>query len=110
MTDFASQGRIHINNMVNLHGAKNHQSVYTAFSRGVSLQGAIILQGFDDKHLTGEITGDLRQEFRELKLLDEITCLRYEGKCSTGITRSELIHSFRIWKDENYVTKTMHKI
>ena len=112
MTDFASQGRTRINNVVDLHGAKKHQSVYTALSRGVTLTGTIILQGFDDKHLTGGITGDLRQEFRELELLDEITRLRYEEKCSpkvTGITRSELIHSFRMWKGENYVPKGTHQ-
>ncbi|EIW52839.1 uncharacterized protein TRAVEDRAFT_80516, partial [Trametes versicolor FP-101664 SS1] len=54
----------------------------------------------------------LRQEFRELELLDEITKLRYLGKISpkvTGITRNELIHSFRKWKGEQFMPKTMHR-
>ncbi|EIW56600.1 uncharacterized protein TRAVEDRAFT_98351, partial [Trametes versicolor FP-101664 SS1] len=49
---------------------------------------------FDPRKFTGGISGSLRQEFRELELLDEITKLRYLGKISpkvTGITRNELI-------------------
>ena len=56
--------------------------------------------------------GDLRQEFRELELLDDITKHRYNGNCSTkvtGITRGELVHSFRQWKGETYVPNSMHK-
>ena len=58
------------------------------------------------------ITGDLRQEFRKSEVLDEITCLRYKGKSSlkiNSIIRSELIHSFIIWKGEVYVLKTIHQ-
>jgi hypothetical protein len=33
----------------------------------------LILQGFDPKVITGGCSGALRQEFRELELLDEIT-------------------------------------
>ena len=76
------------------------------------MEGTIIVQGFNDKYLTGGITGDLRQEFRELELMDEITKLRYNGKSSpkvTGITRGELVHSFRQWKGVGYVPKAMHK-
>ncbi|RPD70740.1 hypothetical protein L226DRAFT_435937, partial [Lentinus tigrinus ALCF2SS1-7] len=53
----------------------------------------------------------LRQEFRELELLDEITRLRYLGQVPptvVGITRNELIHSFRKWKGENYMPAVMH--
>ncbi|KAI0362820.1 hypothetical protein OH77DRAFT_1360879, partial [Trametes cingulata] len=56
--------------------------------------GTIIAQPFDDSKHTRGISGSLRQKFRELKLLDEITKLRYLGKISpkvTGITRNELI-------------------
>lgn len=58
------------------------------------------------------ITNNLKQEFIQLELLDEITCLKYEGKSSlkiNSIIRSELIHSFRIWKGEVYVLKTIHQ-
>ena len=70
------------------------------------------MQGFNDKYLSRRITGDLRQKFRELEIMDEITKLRYEEKCSpkvTEITRGELIYSFRQWKGESYVPKTMYK-
>ncbi|RPD54685.1 hypothetical protein L226DRAFT_428259, partial [Lentinus tigrinus ALCF2SS1-7] len=53
----------------------------------------------------------LRQEFRELELLDEITRLRYLGQVpptGVGITHNELIHSFCKWKDENYMPAVMH--
>lgn len=79
--------------------------------RGSTYSGTIIVQPFDPKKLTGGISGSLRQEFRELELLDEITKLRYLGKISpkvTGITRNELIHSFRKWKGEKFMPKTMH--
>ena len=62
--------------------------------------------------MTGGIAGSLRQEFRELELLDEITRLRYLGQvppCVVGITRNELIHSFRRWKGENFIPKSMHR-
>ncbi|KAI0749944.1 hypothetical protein C8Q80DRAFT_1064471, partial [Daedaleopsis nitida] len=53
----------------------------------------------------------LRQEFRELELLDEITKMRYLGTISpkvSGITRKQLIHSFRQWKGKKFVPNTMH--
>ena len=48
--------------------------------------------------MTGGASGALRQEFRELELLDEITRLHYLGKLHksvTGGTRNHLIKSFR---------------
>ena len=80
-------------------------------SRGSSLEGTIIVQPFDSSKLTGGISGSLRQEFRELELLDEITKMRYLGTISpkvVGITRNELIHSFRKWKGDKYMPKSMH--
>ena len=59
MTDFASQGRTRPNNVVDLHSANSHQSIYTTLSRGSTLKGTIIVQGFNDKYLTGGIMGDL---------------------------------------------------
>ncbi|RPD55786.1 hypothetical protein L227DRAFT_477521, partial [Lentinus tigrinus ALCF2SS1-6] len=53
----------------------------------------------------------LRQEFRELELLDEITKLRYLGQVPptiVGVTRNELIHSFRKWKGEQYMPPAVH--
>ena len=48
----------------------------------------------------------LRQEFRELELLDKITRLQYSGKLPVfvdGDTRNNIITSFREWKGEQYV-------
>lgn len=112
MTDFGSQGRTRPHNVCDLQNCRSHQSIYTCLSRGSTYNGTIIVQPFDPRKLTGGISGSLRQEFRELELLDEITKLRYLGKISpkvTGITRNELIHSFRKWKGEKFMPKTMHR-
>ena len=85
-TKNVSQGRTRPNNVVNLHSANNHQLIYTALSRGFMLEGTIIVQGFNDKYLTRGITGDLKQKFRELEIMDEITKLRYKDKCSPKVT------------------------
>ncbi|KAI0366257.1 hypothetical protein BV20DRAFT_982117 [Pilatotrama ljubarskyi] len=47
--------------------------------------------------LTGGIAGSLRQEFRELELLDEITKLLQLGKISSK------------WKGEQFMPKTIHQ-
>ena len=111
MTDFASQGRTRPYNVCDLQNCKTHQSAYTCLSRGSTLKGTIIVQPFDSGKLTGGIAGSLRQEFRELELLDEITKMRYLGTIPPkvlGITRNELIHSFRQWKGESFVPNTIH--
>ncbi|KAI0740368.1 hypothetical protein C8Q76DRAFT_609443 [Earliella scabrosa] len=110
MTDFASQGRTRPYNVCDLQNCKTQHSVYTCLFRGSThqrsdflgitdaLEGTIIVQSFDTSKITGEISRSLRQEFRELELLDEITKMRYLGTISPkvlGITRNELIHSFR---------------
>jgi hypothetical protein len=79
MTDYSSQGRTRPDNPVDLSSCKNHQSYYTCLSRSATADGTIIVQGFDPMQITGGASGYLRQEFRELELLDEITRLRYEG-------------------------------
>jgi hypothetical protein len=50
------------------------------------------------------MNGYLRQELRELEVLDEITRLRYEGKLPrsvTGLYRRRLIRSFYAWKADH---------
>ena len=111
ITDFASQDHTRPNNVCDLQNCRSHQSVYTCLSRGSSVEGTIIIQSFDSSKLTRGISGSLRQEFRELELLDEITKLRYLGNISpkvVGITRNELIHSFRQWKGENHMPNSLH--
>ena len=48
----------------------------------------------------------MRQEFRELELLDEITKLRYEGKLPDHIQgkfRNHLIRAYHKWQGTYYV-------
>ena len=111
MTDFASQGKTRDFNVVDLNNLQSHQAYYTALSRSASADGTLILQGYDNKRVTGGCSGALRQEFRELELLDEITNLLYEGKLPlnvNGDTRNSLIKTFRNWKGMQYVPQVVH--
>ena len=85
MTDFGSQGKTRPYNVGDLNNLQMHQSYYTALSRSASAEGTLILQGFDPRKITGKCSGALRQEFRELEILDEITRFRYEGKLSIKV-------------------------
>ena len=61
--------------------------------------------------ITGGASGYLRQEFRELELLDEITRLRYEGllpKHISGQSRNSIIRQFQQWKGTSYVPMNVH--
>ncbi|KAF8220757.1 hypothetical protein L208DRAFT_1019821, partial [Tricholoma matsutake] len=54
----------------------------------------------------------LRQEFRELELLDEITDLRYNGKLHRSVVgeqRNMLIMAFSQWKGMHHVPSAVHK-
>ena len=111
MTDFASQGKTRPWNVCDLNNLRTHQSYYTALSRSATADGTLILQGFDPKVITGRCSGSLRQEFRELELLDEITRLRHLRKLPltiAGDTRNNLISAFREWKGEQYVPHNVH--
>lgn len=111
MTDYNSQGRTRSYNVVDLQNCRTHQSVYTCLSRSSSVEGTLIIQGFDPQKVTGGLSGYLRQEFRELEMLDEITLLRYNNQLDSSVsagTRTALIHSFRVWKGENFVPKNTH--
>jgi len=66
MTDFASQGRTRINNVVDLHNCRNHQSVYTCLSRSASIDGTVLVQGFDASKVQGGLSGYLWQESENL--------------------------------------------
>jgi hypothetical protein len=69
------------------------------------------LQGFEPKKITGKASGALRQEFRDLELLDEITKLQYLSKLPSSVygdSRNTLIHTFRLHKGLTYVPKNVH--
>jgi hypothetical protein len=111
MTDFGSQGKTRPWNVCDPNNLRSHQSYYTALSRSATAEGTLLLQGFDPKVITGRCSGALRQEFRELELLDEITQLCHLRKLPltiSGDTRNNLISAFREWKGEQYVPHNVH--
>jgi hypothetical protein len=98
MTDFGSQGKTRLFNVAYLNNLSSHQGYYTALSRSATASGTLILQSFDARKITGGCSGALRQEFRELELLDKITSITYVGKLPAtvcGDTRNDLIQAFR---------------
>src|SRR6266487_405386 len=106
MTAHAAQGKTRPFNVVHLNSCRNHMAYYTALSRSATAAGTIIIQGFDSKVITRGCSGYLRQEFREQELLDDVTCLRYEGQLHSsviGSLRNDLIHQFQQWKGIHYV-------
>ncbi|KAJ7476477.1 hypothetical protein FB451DRAFT_1033426, partial [Mycena latifolia] len=101
MTDYTSQGKSRVINVVELGHCKNHMSYYVALSRGTSAKGTVIVQNLSTDKITGGMSGYLRQELRELEILDEITRLRCAGLLPpsvTGLYRGRLIRSFYAWK------------
>jgi hypothetical protein len=111
MTDYASQGRTRPDNVVDLNNCRTHLSYYTCLSRSANAEGTIIVQGFDPKVITGGASGYLRQEFRELELLDEITRMKYEGTLPghiVGNRRNAIIREFQEWKGSDYVPSAVH--
>jgi hypothetical protein len=112
MTDYGSQGHTRPNNVVDLMSCKDHTSYYTALSRGSTASGTVIMQGYNFNKITGGASGYLRQEFRELELLAEITRINHEGKMLRvlqGITRNNLIREYQLWKGVNHVPKHVHR-
>jgi hypothetical protein len=64
------------------------------------------LQGFSEHKITCGASGYLRQEFRELELLDDITKLFYENKLPNNINgklRNTVIRQYQIYKGTNYI-------
>ncbi|EDR04391.1 uncharacterized protein LACBIDRAFT_304622 [Laccaria bicolor S238N-H82] len=101
MTDYAAQGKTRPLNIVELNNCKTTQSYYTCLSRSASADGTIIVQGFDTRKITKGISGFLRQEFRELFLLDEVTTMRYHGTLPEGIfgdLRNPTVRAYQLWK------------
>src|SRR6266508_4227302 len=112
MTDYASQGKTRPYNVVDLHNLRTHQAYYTALSRSSSADGTLILQGFDPSTITGNISGALWQEFRELELLDDITDKHYRGKTVLLLganSRNSLIKAYRDAQGLLYVPPSTHK-
>jgi len=112
MTDYASQGKTREVNVVNLNSCRSHLAYYTALSRSATCEGTIIVQGFNDYKITCGASGYLRQEFRELEILDEITKLSYENMLPNhvnGNVRNPLIRQFQKYKGLDYVPSNVPK-
>jgi hypothetical protein len=112
MTDYASQGCTQPNNPVDLSSCRDHRSYYTCLSRSASADGTIIIQGFDPLKITGGTNGYLRQEFRELELLDDITKMHYESSLPEnieGIQRNDLLRQYQEFRGQMYVPEHIHK-
>ena len=111
MTDYTSQGKTRPKNPVDLNNCRSHQSYYTCLSRSATANGTVIVQSFSPQLITCGASGYLRQEFRELELLDEISKLRYEGKLPDHIQgnfRNPLIRAYQKWKGMDYVPPLTH--
>ncbi|KAJ7795000.1 hypothetical protein B0H13DRAFT_2245507 [Mycena leptocephala] len=101
MTDYSSQGKSRPDNPVELSNCRDHRAYYVSLSRGFTANGTIIVQKFDTSKITSGMSGYLRQELRELEILDEVTRLRSEGRLPfsvNGLYRRRLIRSFYAWK------------
>ncbi len=100
MTDYSSQGKTRKYNVVDLGYCRDHQSYYMALSRSASAEGTVLIQGFSEAKITHGISGWLRQEFRELNVLDDVTRLRYEGLLPDNIfgpLRNPIVRSYYLW-------------
>lgn len=106
MTDYASQGRTRVFNVCHLDHCGTHLSLYTCLSRSATLAGTAIIGKVEDRKFRGGLSGTLRQEFRELETLNDITRLEFHGELPRevhGATRSELLGNYQAWKGRLYV-------
>jgi len=107
ITDYASQGKTRPYNPVNLSHCKNFQSIYTCLSRSSSAAGTLIIRGFNSSKITKGLPGHLRQEFRELHILDNITREIYDGQLSKNYfkpLRNPMIYKYQTEVKRNVFT------
>ncbi|KAJ3481995.1 hypothetical protein NLI96_g7290 [Meripilus lineatus] len=112
MTVHASQGRTRPYNVVDLSECPNHQSIYTCLSRSSSLEGTVVLQDFDTSKFTSGTSGDLRQEFKELEILDWLTEMRINGTLPDNApkhNRASIISWYLQWKKGWLMPPKAHK-
>jgi hypothetical protein len=77
MTVHKAQGRTMDCVIVDLAGCAGTEPPYVMVSRATSLQGLIVLRGFDAKQITKRRSEDLRKEFSRLMYLKWQTVVRY---------------------------------
>ena len=69
------------------------------------------MQPLQPSVITGGCSGWLRQEFRDLGLLDEITRLQFISQLVPeidGHCQNTIIRQFQIWKGLNYTPENLH--
>ncbi|KAJ3564751.1 hypothetical protein NP233_g8086 [Leucocoprinus birnbaumii] len=111
LTDYASQGKTREHNVIDFAKCKNHQSYYTCLSRGKTAEGTVVLGSFDPKPVTKGIQGWLRQEFRALHALDEVTKWIFEGRTPisfSGLTRRDFLNHFYSSTDAPNIDQSWH--
>ncbi|KZP22501.1 hypothetical protein FIBSPDRAFT_738893, partial [Athelia psychrophila] len=114
ITDYGAKGQNLPRNAVDLRNCSNYRAFYVALSRSVTSAGLIILSDFTpniDK-IQGGIEGWVRQEYRELEVLNEITKLRHEGhlpEAINGHRRNVLIRQYQSWNGLKSAPKHIHK-
>ena len=113
MTDYCSQGRTRTHNIVHLvASAYSLMSYYTALSRSSSADDTVILQDFDYTPFVDGISGYLRQEYRELDILDHITELKHMRNLPQtiyGDRRNDLIKKYRLHFGKSHMPVHTHK-
>ncbi|KAI5896034.1 uncharacterized protein SCHCODRAFT_038950, partial [Schizophyllum commune H4-8] len=112
MTDYAAQGKTRPTNVVNLTNSRSHQAVYTALSRSSSADGTAIMTSFASGLITKGMDDQLKREFRNLEVLNDITRLRYHNQLPASVegdTRNKLIKSFLNWKGDDYEIPGLHE-
>ncbi|KAI0340973.1 hypothetical protein BDW22DRAFT_1333396, partial [Trametopsis cervina] len=111
MTDYASQGRTRHVNVVHLEHCRGFLSIYTCLSRSSSLNGTLILGPLDSSKITGGLSGALRQEFKELELLDDITSRRFHNELppqTNTSSRAVLLPQFLKMQGPEYMPPHLH--
>ncbi|KAI0367201.1 hypothetical protein BV20DRAFT_905374, partial [Pilatotrama ljubarskyi] len=63
MTDYCSQGRTRLYNLLHLTHCRNHQALYTALSRSSSLRNTLLLGSFNTAKIRGGASRELRREY-----------------------------------------------
>ncbi|KAJ7089091.1 hypothetical protein C8R44DRAFT_598009, partial [Mycena epipterygia] len=93
-----------LKNLADRTNCRDHRAYYVMLSRGFTAEGTVIVHNFSHALITSGMSSYLRQELRELEILDEITKLRYEEKLPaevTGIYRRRLLKSFYVWRSSH---------
>ncbi|KAF8896912.1 hypothetical protein CPB84DRAFT_1681957 [Gymnopilus junonius] len=113
ITDYTSQGKTHDINVIDIADSDTHFSIYTCLSQSSTAAGTFIIRDFDDKVIMSglEEKGWLRQEFRELNMLDEITHLQYEDLLPNNIfgpLRNPTLRAYHLWRKGKPEDKGWH--